>query len=455
MAYNNEYKSFYSILGLEPGYNDLLFIVKNDAIEPFFNFNINQINYNYCLRTSNISFEYEQNSSISQRFAGEGNFPNNLAVQKQILKVSLEFPLLANSSGYIDHAFSALWDLACEGYQGTPTAALSGIKNSPAQNLVTLPTNSNAIYVKNIAEFADIPTPFQITLASWDNSEGPQTTTVTAINRTEKFLQISPSTAGARTIEKTFIYHDPVSTTRKATFTLVSLREGVISNCIVDNISININTNGPITVKADIFASNIDRSLQPLINNNLDTFRTNINKIGPLRQISGINTKLSYISANSGNFDLYPRIDDKFVTGFQGTTISSFQIQEINLTLSNQIDEIFTKHSIHNNLYARKRNNIHPFLMTSNGQKFEGSIKYFSPISAFTMAEILSGPSSLNGGGIRIDTGDFKINLQELVWTPVRSLGNVLENTEEEIKFQLLSESFIISPVLEFSNDYS
>ena len=130
-------------------------------------------------------------------------------------------------------------------------------------------------------------------------------------------------------------------------------------------------------------------------------------------------------------------------------------MQEINLTLSNQIEEIFTKHSIHNNLNARKRNNIHPFLMTSNGQKFEGSIKYFSPLSAFTMAEILSGPSSLNGGGLRIDTGDFKINLQELAWTPVKSIGSVTENTEEEIKFQLLSESFIISPVLEFSNDYS
>jgi hypothetical protein len=71
------------------------------------------------------------------------------------------------------------------------------------------------------------------------------------------------------------------------------------------------------------------------------------------------------------------------------------------------------------------------------------------------MAEILSGPSSLNGGGIRIDTGDFKINLQELAWTPVRSFGSVTENTGEEIKFQLLSESFIISPVLEFTNDYS
>ena len=455
MAYNNEYKSFYSILGLEPGYNDLLFIVKNDSIEPFFNFNINQINYNYCLRTSNISFEYEQNSSISQRFAGEGNFPNNLAVQKQILKVSLEFPLLANSSGYIDHAFSALWDLACEGYQGTPTVAISNIKNSPSQDPITLPTNSNAIYLKNIAEFADIPTPFQITLASWDNSETPQATTVTAINRTEKFLQINPSTAGARTIEKTFIYHDPVSSTRKATFSLVSLREGVFSNCIVDNITLNINTNGPISVRADIFCSNIDRSYQTIIDANVDNIRSNINKIGPLRQVSGINTKMSYISANAGNFNLYPRIDDKFVTGFQGTTISSFQVQEINLTLSNQIEEIFTKHSIHNNPNARKRNNIHPFLMTSNGQKFEGSIKYFSPLSAFTMAEILSGPSSLNGGGLRIDTGDFKINLQELAWTPVKSIGSVTENTEEEIKFQLLSESFIISPVLEFSNDYS
>ena len=268
-------------------------------------------------------------------------------------------------------------------------------------------------------------------------------------------MQISPSTAGARTIEKTFIYNDPVSSTRKASFSLVSLREGIISNCIVDNITININTNGPITVKAEVFASNIDRNLQPLINDNLDIFRTNINKIGPLRQISGINTKLSYISANAGNFDLYPRIDDKFVTGFQGTVISSFQVEEINITLSNQIDEIFTKHSIHNNSNARKRNNIHPFLMTSNGQKLEGSIKYFSPISAFTMAEILSGPSSLNGGGLRIDTGDFKINLSELAWTPVRSFGSVTENTGEEIKFQLLSESFIISPVLEFSNDYS
>ncbi len=455
MPYNNEYKNIYSILGLEPGYNDLFFIVKNDAVEPFFSFNINQLNYNYFIRASNFTFEYEQSSSISQRFAGEGNFPNNLAVQKQILKLSIEFPLLANSSGYIDHAFSALWDLACEGYQGTPTVALSAIKNSPAQNPVTLPTNSNAIYLKNIAEFADIPTPFQITIASWDNSEGPQTTTVTAINRTEKFLQISPSTAGARTIDKTFVYHDPISSTRKATFSLVSLREGVFSNCIVDNITLNINTNGPITVRADIFSSNVDRSYQPNINNNVDTIRQNINKIGPLRQISGINTKMSYISANGGNFNLYPRIDDKFVSGFQGTTISSFQVQEINLTLSNQIEEIFTKHSIHNNLETRKRNNIHPFLMTSNGQKFEGSIKYFSPISAFTMAEILSGPSSLNGGGIRIDTGDFKINLQELAWTPVRSIGSVTENTEEEIKFQLLSESFIISPVLEFSNDYS
>lgn len=455
MAYNNDLKSIYSIFGFEPGYNDLLFIVKNDAIEPFFEFNINQINYNLCLRASNLSFSYEQNSSINNRFAGEGNFPNNFSVQKQILKVSVEFPILSNASGYVDFAFSALWDLACEGYQGSGSTAMSSITNSPAQNPTTLPTNSNAIYLKNIAEFSDIPTPFNLTLASWDNSEGPQTVSVTSINRTEKYLNISPPTSGNRTINKTVVYHNPVATTRKATFTLVSLREGVMSNCIVDNISINFNTNGPLTAKADIYFTNLDRSYQPLINNNLENLRANINKFGPYRGISGINTKLSYISANNGIFDLYPRIDDKFVTGFQGTTISSFQVQEINLTLSNNIEEHFTKHSLHNNLNTRKRNNTHPFLMTSNGQKLEGTLKYFSPISAYTMAEILSGPSSLNGGGLRIDAGDFRINLQELAFTPTQSMGSVTENTEEEIKFQLLSESFIISPVLEYLNDYS
>jgi hypothetical protein len=122
----------------------------------------------------------------------------------------------------------------------------------------------------------------------------------------------------------------------------------------------------------------------------------------------------------------------------------------VSLTIDNQLKEIYSNHSLKSNVQSRRRENAYPYALYSEGRLITGKIKYRSPIDFFANLERLAGPSSINGGGLTIDYGNFKITLSEIAWEPSTGESN-LESLNREINFTMLSENRNSMPSLEFS----
>jgi hypothetical protein len=121
------------------------------------------------------------------------------------------------------------------------------------------------------------------------------------------------------------------------------------------------------------------------------------------------------------------------------------------LTIDNQLKELYSNHSLNSNVQSRRRENIYPYALYSEGRIITGKIKYRSPIDFFSNLERLAGPSSINGGGLIIDFGNFKITMNELAWEPSSSEGN-MESQTREINFTMLSETRNSMPSLQFTD---
>ena len=128
--------------------------------------------------------------------------------------------------------------------------------------------------------------------------------------------------------------------------------------------------------------------------------------------------------------------------------------KELTLTLDNQLEPVYTLHSIHPDKFVRFRENLKPYALISNGRKIEGVIKYISPISPYTLAEKLAGPSSINNGGIEVDFGVFKIIFDEVVWSGSKGSSPLSENQTKEIKFSVVTEKLNKIPTLDNSTSF-
>ena len=172
------------------------------------------------------------------------------------------------------------------------------------------------------------------------------------------------------------------------------------------------------------------------------------------RAVSGSEIRINSTSFTSGGFGLTNAIGQPFFGGFQGIGTTSFLVQEINISIDNQLEHVYALHSVSNDEYIRRRENLTPQGIVSNGRKIEGTIKYLSPIAPWTLAEKLAGPSSINNGGIEIDFGTFKISFPEVVWYGSKADSPLQDNQTKEIKFLVTTQKLTNNPVLAFSNSF-
>lgn len=452
MPYTNEFRNFYSNLSLNNGFSDLLFIVRDEFYEPDFAFNPIALDYKYVVQPASLTLNTEQSSELDKRLAGEGPLPNTFSIAKQTLKLSMDLPIRANISGFVENGFASLWDFAVHGYMGTKTGAISSVEPVVSSSIIAIGTTQ--LIIKNMVEFLPFTLPKQVTLASFDNSEANENVIITNIDRNTRTVTFQSPTTIQRTTSKTFIVGRDQYVDKDPTFSLLSLREGLISNCAVSKISLNITSENDLSANIDIESSFINRNPQTYLYSNFETLQNNIRKIPGTRVIHGSNTRLNYISANPGTFGLALPLDDKFFNGFQGLSISSFLVKEIDITLENNLEELYCQPSVNPSRLSRQRYNAHPIAFSCNGQKLSGSIKYISPLAPHTFAEIMSGSSSVNNGGIEINCGDFKLTLRELAWSVGESSMDSSGQIIKTVKFSLLSENFTTLPILEYSNNY-
>ena len=447
----NDLSNQYSALGFNPGYYDLLILDRVNSTEPGFEYDFNTIDTNFLLNAENLNFSFAQESLNYQRLAGEGADPNNFGLFKSEFSASFNMFLRASSTGFIDFGFASLWDAATLAYQGTGNALAGKILSS--NNTVGIGTTF--IRVDNISDFKSLTTPFNLTFKKFTGSELSETVSVTSINKANRTLFFSAGTARTHTIASTYVQAGLAVTTRNPAFNLVSLFQGLLSGCLVDKISINVKPGQEIEANVDLKFLNINRQYQIDVSNNFDTLASNVSKYKVFRSLQGSEVRINNTSFTAGGFGLTTNaFGNPFFQGFQGIGTTSFLVQEFTLTLENQLEPVYSLHSIHPDKFVRFRENLKPYALVSNGRKIEGTIKYISPISPYALAEKLAGPSSINNGGIEIDFGVFKITFDEVVWSGSKASSPLSDSQTKEIKFSVVTEKLNKIPSLDNSTSF-
>lgn len=447
----NDLSNQYSALGFNPGYYDLLILDRVNSTEPGFEYDFNTIDTNFLLNAENLNFSFAQESLNYQRLAGEGADPNNFGLFKSEFSASFNMFVRASSTGFIDFGFASLWDAATLAYQGTGNALAGKILSS--NNTVGIGTTF--ITVDNISDFKSLTTPFSLTFKKFTGSELSETVSVTSINKANRTLFFSAGTARTHTIASTYVQAGLAVTTRNPAFNLVSLFQGLLSGCLVDKISINVKPGQEIEANVDLKFLNINRQYQIDVSNNFDTLASNVSKYKVFRSLQGSEVRINNTSFTAGGFGLTTNaFGNPFFQGFQGIGTTSFLVQEFTLTLENQLEPVYSLHSIHPDKFVRFRENLKPYALVSNGRKIEGTIKYISPISPYALAEKLAGPSSINNGGIEIDFGVFKITFDEVVWSGSKASSPLSDSQTKEIKFSVVTEKLNKTPTLDNSTSF-
>jgi len=447
----NDLSNQYSALGFNPGYYDLLILDRVNSTEPLFEYDFGSIDTNFLLNAENLNFSFAQEALNYQRLAGEGADPNTFSLSKSEFSASFNMLVKASSSGYIDFGFASLWDAATLAYQGTGNAIAGRILSTNS----TVGIGTTFIAVDNIADFKNLTPPFNLTFSKFGGTELPETVSVSSINKTNRTLFFSAGTARTHTVASTFVKAGLASTTRNPTFNLVSLFQGLLSGCLVDKITLSAKPGQDIEANIDIKFLNVNRQYQIDINNNFNTLASNVAKYKVYRGLQGSEVRINNTSYTAGGFGLTTNAyGHPFFQGFQGIGTTSFLVQELTLTLENQLEPVYALHSINPDRYVRFRENLKPYALVSNGRKIEGTIKYLSPISPYTLAEKLAGPSSINNGGIEVDFGVFKITFDEVVWSGSKADSPLSDNQTKEIKFSVVTEKLNKIPTLDNSTSF-
>ena len=439
----NDLSNQYSALGFNPGYYDLLILDRENSTEPSFEFDFNSIDTNFLLNAENLEFSFAQDALNYQRLAGEGADPNNFALFKSDFSLSFNMLVKASSTGYIDFGFASLWDAATLAYQGTGNALAGRIISTNS----SVGIGTTFITVDNISDFKCLTTPFDVTFKKFSGTATTESKTVTSVSKSTRTLYFSSGTAYSHIVSNTYIQAGLAVTSRNPAFNLVSLFQGLISGCLVNKITLSARPGQEIEANIDLKFLNV--------NDNFDTLASNVSKYKVYRSLMGNEVRINNTSYTSGGFGLTTNAyGHPFFQGFQGLGTTSFLVQEVTLTLDNQLEPVYSLHSIHPDRYVRFRENLKPYALVSNGRKIEGTIKYISPISPYALAEKLAGPSSINNGGIEIDFGVFKITFDEVVWSGSKGSSPLSESQTKEIKFSVVTEKLNKIPTLDNSNSF-
>ena len=447
MSWLSEVSSIYAALGYQPGYADLLAIVRDTPRETDTDATAASIQSDYLIAAESLSLRLEQSSAPQARRAGEGADPNAFTVGQATIRATIKMPLRVRATGYIDWALAALWDAALLGRWGTASAAMGRIV-SGAQ----VSAGVSSMVTDNIVDFLPITLPFSLSiLAESGSGETSETVTVTAVNKSTRTLTFAAPTTRAHTPNTTLLaarVTTGAAPAREPAFSLFSLREGMFSPCMVNKITIDADAKSGVSVTIEFAALRLWRAQQIELRTQQQGILTAFSRSVPSRKLDPMQIRIRSEAANAGAFGLADATDHPLFAGFQGLSISS-TVTGFSITIDNQLQEVYTAHSLATDPDVRQRENTLPFALVSQGRKVSGTLRYKSPIAPWTLAERLAGPSSLNGGGLEVDYGDFVIRLPELAWSSSTSEGDVKSDQTRELQWTLLSESYDAFPELE------
>lgn len=432
---------------LGSGFNDIVAFIFDSPRETSLDATAADILAKNILEAQTFRLTLDQKSVNQEKLIGENADITNLSIGQISINGTLDTLLMQPISGWVTPLINTLWDRTRLSYYGTATAAVGNLISNVGVGATTIITD-------NISDFAPLPTPFNLRILS--DVETPETISVVNVHKSSRTLMMNSSISYAHTINNTTLsslpYNSAQSPIREPAFSLLSLREGLLSPCLIDKISIEANADNPVKLSINFKALRIYRDKQIDLYASKENLKSQIFKIhDPTRVVNGTNVKVYLSSAASGAFNLATELGDPILSGYQGLQIPEFTITGITLNINNQLKEVYTAHSINRNIQLRRRENSYPYSLVSEGRIITGTIRYRSPIDFWSNLEKIAGPSSINGGGLTIDFGNFKIVMDEIAYQPSTGNGD-MQTQNREISFTMLSETKNGMPILLFSD---
>ena len=448
-AYNNFSSHLYAP-AFETGYYDIFALSREYSEDPDFNLSFNNINTNYLFSIDNFNIQGAQESDAGQRYAGEGANPNTFQLGPKEYNVSFTYPFKVDSWGYLDFSLAAFFDYCIEAFKGSPTSFISRFTTD---NASTIASGTTQLYIDNIAEFMGLSLPFNIKIKS-DVSANYDLVEVTAINKANRLLTVAAGVNTSFSRDTSFISTYPQSVGKESSFSLFTLKQGLLSGCLVEKFAINFKPGEQITAYIDLKVLNVDRTYQVQMFNNFASIVENYFKKKPSYILNGFNVRVYKSAPEYGLFGLGTMIDSKLFRGFQQSQLDSIYVTEIDISIENNLKPVFTLNSKGSDQKQNFFKNSLPYGYYSEGRKISGSITYTGPIKPWAMVEFLSGPSSINNDGITFDMGPIKLELPEVVWSTVSQEHSRMEYQKNKVNFSVATQNYTFDPVLKSTGNY-
>jgi hypothetical protein len=448
-AYNNFRSQLYAP-AFETGYYDIFALSREYAEDPDFNLSFNNINSNYLFSIDNFNIMGAQESEAGQRYAGEGANPNTFQLGPKEYNVSFTYPFKVDSWGYLDFSLAAFFDYCIQAFQGSPT---SFIGRFTSDNSSVIGAGTTSLYIDNIAEFMGLNLPFQAKIKS-DNNSYYDLVEITSINKANSLLTIGAGINTSFNRDTSFISAYPQSTGRDASFSLFTLKQGLLSGCLVEKFAINFVPGEQIVAYIDLKVLNVDRTYQVQMFNNFTSIVENYFKKKPSYILNGYNVRVYKSAPEYGLFGLGGVLNSKLFRGFQQTQLDSIYVTEMSISIENNLKPVFTLNSKGSDSKQNFFKNSLPFGYYSEGRKISGSITYTGPMKPWAMVEFLSGPSSINNDGITFDMGPIKLELPEVVWSTESQQHSRVEYQKNKVNFTVATQNYTFDPILKSTGSY-
>lgn len=436
-------RDFYSQMftpAYEVGYYNIFAMSRTLDYDPDYTLDISELNTNYQFAINNINLSYGDKADYNQRLAGEGASPSTFMVSNRDYSLSFSLPLRIESLGHLDFVFSALFDYSIQGYKGSTLSILSRLKST---NGVTINPGTTEIFINNISDFMDLSFPIAAKIKS-DGTEATENIIITGANKTLKKITLQSATTLSHTTSSSYISVIPTSNSREGTFSIFTLREGLLSGCIVDKISITFKPGESIMANVTLRFLDMNRKYQIDMLSNFNDFVANVVKRKPTQVINGSQIRLNKTSPSyTYNFGLGQAVSSKMFYGYQERDFSNLIVNEFTLEINNNLKPVYTMNA-QSTTELDLNKNRNPYAYVSEGRSISGTITYTSPMKPWLFAEVLTGPSGINNGGLIIDLGPASIELPDIVYHAESSTSSVTENHQKKISWS------VVTPELNF-----
>lgn len=430
--------SQYIVPGYQPGYYELLCLSTNSYTDGVANFNINDFDPYFYLSVADFSVNYANQAVTDTRYAGEGSLPTTFELKPYEIRIKFSMPLRVNSNGYLNMGFDLLYNYGIYGYLGNKTRIKGRYKYENPNTPIT--AGSSSIVVDNIAEFLDLNTPFSITIYSDDNTETSETINVSSVNKATKTLNLASSTSFAHTPVKSSVSVNttPISAFPN-TFSILSLREGLFTDCLVDKISFDIKPDSTIIANFEIVCLNLYGQFQINARDNFGNILSQLKKYRPYYNIAGSSFRITPYANSTGMYGMGDIKNSSIMYGFRGIDLTNFVVNDVSFEINNNLEASYTlnfRSSIGSkNLYE----NLLPFAYSSKGRVVESTINYTSPINPYLLLEKMAGPNSFNDGGLIYDFNKFTATFHELAYSPGDTSASMNENVKKSLKWTMMT----------------